>query len=430
MISTKHHNKIKEELQSILKENKYNIVSIGFGFKQKQGKFTNERSIRFGVEKKITYRYVDSTILIPPTLTIDGKEYKTDVYKAEKIVKLPTLCNPIGDMTVVPPAGVIPPVSYNRARTRPLSGGVSMAAPPPVFYVNAGTLGGIVVDKLDGKLVALTNNHVAGTPGLFFNEASTEFYIAGDTYGATSSAYKTINCYQNSSWDSGTVYNEADIIGTTKRCYPLTTGDINVVDAAIVNLDNSLLDSSSWYPLSAPFTSPVPFATTEEINNLYLNDPVFKSGRTTGPVGNGACSIRVVDSTASYPVGYETGALFFTDLLEIRSPSSDTTVGLGGDSGSLVYACVNSTNPLLSAWKCIGLFFAGTQSGNMGLACRIDNVTTLLNVSAWDGTSINANPNTPSYKTVNFEDNKFNPYIEIDGKTYWQVGKTLAIPSQ
>jgi hypothetical protein len=280
----KHYNKIKEELQSILKENKYNIVSICFGFKQKQGKYTNEHSIRFGVEKKITYRYVDPKILIPPTLTIDGKEYKTDVFKEFKLVKMPTPCNPVGSQPT------LPPVSYNRSRVRPLSGGVSMAAPPPAFSTNAGTLGGIVVDKLDGKLVALTNNHVACTPGFFFREASTEFFLTGDTYGATSSAYKTINCYQNSSMDSGIAYNAADIIGITKRCFPFTSQGVNLVDAAIVNLNDSLVGVSSWYPLSAPFTSPAPFATTEEINNLSLLDPVFKSGRTTGPVGSGSCA--------------------------------------------------------------------------------------------------------------------------------------------
>ena len=423
MITNSHYKKVREELLAFYKSKKYNSLAVSLGYKEVKSIRTNILSIRFGVEKKYTYRYVKPEHLVPPTITIDNKEYKTDVYEARSISLITGYCYNTGDRSV--PPNVPPPVSYNRARVRPLSGGVSMAAPPPDGYVNTGTLGGIVVDTIDGKLVGLTCNHVAGAPGGSYYESETPFFFAGDTYGSTSSAYRLINCYQNSSWDSGIVNNAADIIGNTKRCYPLTDTDINFVDVAVVNLDDSLIGTNSWYTLSAPFRVPINFATTEEINNLTLNDPIFKSGRTTGPVGNGSCDLRVVDTSVFiYVNGFgNAGVLPFGDILEITSPTSNIVASSGGDSGALVYACINSTNPILSAWKCIGVLFAGSNDGYYAYASRIDNITSLLQVSAWDGTPIAATPVTPAYRVFDYETYKYEPYIVTDNKIYWKLVK-------
>ena len=97
-------------------------------------------------------------------------------------------------------------------------------------------------------------------------------------------------------------------------------------------------------------------------------------------------------------------------------------VGSGGDSGSLVYAYF-STSPSTSAWKVVGLFFAGDGAGNYGFASRIDNVTNLLAVSAYDGVNVSATPSLCSYITLPYSTYSTTLTTVVNGKKYWQIGK-------
>lgn len=398
-----------------------------------------EKCIRFGVEKKIPIDQIPPDKRIPSVIIIDGVEYKTDVYVApskvytsEAVKKLGGIstndlivadslaaCNDIGTYSV--PPVVSAPVSYNRASTRPLRGGVSMAAPPVYGYVNAGTLGVIVVDDTDGKMVGLTNSHVCTKPGSIYG--STAKFIASDpNYPATYSIYNTIDAYQQSSWDSGVVNKSVDKIGITKRAYPLSSTNSNYVDCGIVNLSGSIVDTNSWDVIGATFGgTPPPFATTAEIDAITVSTPIFKSGRTTGPIGPdtyASCVIQVTDTSLSlYVSGYVTGggdAVLFDDCIQLES--SGVIVGIGGDSGSGVYAKIGGV------WKLIGLFFAGTGYGSPGFACRIDRVASLLKVSAYTGGAVNADPSSRSYLTLH-EGFASQASASYGGKTYWQVGR-------
>lgn len=435
-----HLDKLKEAVQNLHLDNVYGTLQVAYGCKQSKGQFTEEKCIRFGVEKKVPLDQIPEDKRIPSTITVDGVEYKTDVYVApakiftygamRKIEAEETnaaispmtlaACNNYGDSAV--PPNVSPPVSYNRATTRPLRGGVSMCHPPPTGYVNAGTLGAIVVDDFDGKMVGLTNNHVCSPPGGALG-GTCRFFANDTNYAAEYSKYNNINIYQQSSWDSGLVNKSSDKIGVTKRVFPLSSTGINYVDCGIVNLTASIVDINSWDIVGATFggTSP-PFASTAEIDAITTSTPIFKSGRTTGPIGPdtySSCVIQVTNTSVSlYVGGYADDNLdnvLFADCISIES--SSTIVGLGGDSGSIMYAKIGGV------WKIIGLYFAGDNIGSYGLACRIDRVSKLLHVSPYTGGTVDANPNTPIYTTLDLATYGSQASASIGGKTYWQVGK-------
>ena len=418
-----HLDNLKQEIERLFLENKYDILLITFGQKQVNGQFTTDKCVRFGVKQKLSIQDIPADKLIPRTLTIDGVDYKTDVVIVpEKISAQPAYCWNTGTQAI--PPVVSAPVSYNRAKTVILSGGISFGGPPPFPYVGAGTLGGIVIDNFDGKVVGITNNHVGAVPGGLIYEADIpQLVVNSTTYGATASAYRNIKSYQPASWDRGIADYAPDVIGSLKRAYPMTNTGSNKIDAALINLTNSIIDTTSWYPLCANFYSATPFASKAEIDSLTTANPIFKSSRTTGPVGLAGCQLRVTGISTSLSVDYGTvGILSYADCLTIESPITNTVVGSGGDSGSLVYAYF-STSPSTSAWKVVGLFFAGDGAGNYGFASRIDNVTNLLAVSAYDGVNVSATPSLCSYITLPYSTYSTTLTTVVNGKKYWQIGK-------
>lgn len=419
-----HYSKITEKIEQLFLDDTYDVVQVGFGEKEKNGEFLPEKCIKFGVVAKKPISEIPPDKLIPPTIEIDGIVYKTDVYIApEKLFASPAYCNNTGDNEV--PPNVSPPVSYNRAYSRPLSGGISFGVKPPTGFVSTGTLGGIVVDMFDGKMVGLTNNHVGAVPGGNLEEADLpQFYANDATYRSTFSAYSDIRCYQPSSWDRGVSSYNPDYVGSKKRVVPFTSTGLNKVDAAIINLTDSAVGNTSWAQISGSFSSAPDFATTSEINSITTSDPVFKSGRTTGPVGQGPCQLRITNTNTAVSVDFgNAGTIDFTQVMLIQSPVTDTVTGSGGDSGSLVYTLFNSGNVSTSAWKVVGLYFAGNGTGSLGVACRIDNVSNLLAVSAYKGDFVSATPSVSSYITLPYNTYGGTISAEFYGKKYWQVGK-------
>lgn len=195
------------------------------------------------------------------------------------------------------------------------------------------------------------------------------------------------------------------------------------MDCGVVNLSNAIVDSGSWNVVGATFGgTPPPFATTSEIDAITTSTPVFKSGRTTGPIGPdtySGCVIQITNtSTSLYVSGYTDAgndAILFSDCLTLES--TGIVVGLGGDSGSGVYAKIGGT------WKLVGLFFAGSGDGSPGFACRIDRVSELLKISAYTGAVASAATGSKSYITANTTAYGSQATIFYNGKTYWQVGK-------
>ena len=423
--SPKTLEKIRQRALELFNENGYDATETQLGFKETSGVITPQRCLRFGVVSKKSLNEIDPQKIIPKFFDIDGEQILTDVYEIKGINEaMPVYCNDSGRNNVVPMAPAPAPVSANRAYTRPLRGGVSAHASPKSGFVYAGTLGGVVVDTLDGTIVGITNNHVGGVAGGTDPLAGTPMTISSNTtYGAKASAYRNAATYSPSSWDSGIIDFAPDRLGTLKRAMPFKTTGNNVLDVALINLSNSLVDTSSWLPLSAPFNTAPAFATTAEINSLGLNDPVFRSGRTLGPVGNGACDMRIQSSSSSGSINYTYATIAFVDMLQFNSPTSNVYCASGGDSGSLLYACVNSTNPATSAWRVIGLLHAGNATSNYGLGIRIDNVANMIGVSAYTGDVRSANPPLSSSIVLPYSTYSNEVSAVIGGKTYWSFGR-------
>lgn len=114
----------------------------------------------------------------------------------------------------------------------------------------------------------------------------------------------------------------------------------------------------------------------------------------------------------------------FTDCIQIASKDSNLPVLQGGDSGTAVFALLSSKIPTLSAWKCIGLAFAGPTPANdaAGIVCRIDNIVDQLKIKPWNGII----PTTKStIKNITYSSALTAiPTITLSGRQFFNIGVT------
>jgi len=119
-------------------------------------------------------------------------------------------------------------------------------------------------------------------------------------------------------------------------------------------------------------------------------------------------------------------AVKFSDCLFVESRESAFPVIQGGDSGTAAFALLSSNIPSLSAWKCIGLLFAGNapSNTNYGIAGRIDHIVDKLKIKPWDGTI----PSTPSKitNTVYTSNIQKIPTITLSGRQFFNIGLSSA----
>jgi hypothetical protein len=426
------YERILEETQKLFaNKEQYDIVSVSYGYKSKNNSYTNEKCICFGVRQKKSLAELPPEKIIPSTITIDGITFNTDVQILPEIKALADSCQSSSVYNL------------NRAKYRPLSGGISIGNNGGGGYVAVGTLGTIVVDNVDNKLVGLTNIHVCAKH--IDSDGAVPFLL--NWQGSSTdpnTAYFSVRSY-NPIYQPSVAFNDGgsqfynnppDFIGTTKRWYPINyyrnifggiiSGNFNYIDAGIINLNDDLLSDYSWRPIGAPFNTSPPFATTSEINSVTISTDLFRSGRTLGALGFGTgCDTLSVTNlgVTTYIDGYAgintpqaSWSFEFSDLIQFTS--TDIAVISGGDSGSILYANIGG------AWKIIGLNFAGSADGSIGFACRIDRVARYLNVSYWDGLSgWSATPN-PYVDIVLPNDLTYQTAVSAvtGGKVYYQVG--------
>lgn len=118
--------KIRQKALELFNENNYDAVETELGFKETSGVVTPQKCLRFGVVSKKPLNEIDPQKIIPKFFDIDGEQILTDVYEIKGINEaMPIYCNDSGINNQVPMAPAPPPVSANRAYTRPLRGGVS-----------------------------------------------------------------------------------------------------------------------------------------------------------------------------------------------------------------------------------------------------------------------------------------------------------------
>ena len=256
-----------------------NVVGVGIGQKWIKGKNTGKQALLIFVSKKEAASALSPKDRLPKAI---GK-HQTDVVGRTGSLKAQGLTS----------------------RVRPLKAGYSCGHKK----VTAGTIGGWFVDK-DGDLVGLSNNHV----------------LANTNRTAIGAVTVQPGTYDSPNWRSNRVGNLKDYVRIRRTN--------NTQDSAIfkphpnVGIDMTLQNIGEVVGFN---------------ENIQVNDPVQKLGRTTG-YSTGS----VIATNATVWVQYDRGKSFEFDDQIITSHMSE-----GGDSGSLL--CDMDGNAA-------GLLFAGSDT--------------------------------------------------------------------
>jgi len=211
-------------------------------------------------------------------------------------------------------------------------------APEAGNYVFVGTLGCIVTDNATNDPMMLSNFHVMCVDNT---------WSAGDTMA------------QPSRVDGGAC--PADLVGALQRAQ-LTPS----VDGAVGSISGR------------PHTCEIlEIGTVNGTAVAAEKMAVRKRGRTT-ELTHGIVS--AIDYTTAVDYGDGLGVITFTDQIRIENdPAQSAFFGKKGDSGSVV---VNEDNEV------VGLFFAGNETGTVGVANQIAAVESALNVTVCGGGGI------------------------------------------
>jgi hypothetical protein len=412
-------NKKIEELY----ESTPDYVGVGFGFKLTNREYTEDHAVIFTVDKKRPIEEIPEDELLPKEIEIDGVTYKTDVVEIGKIELMScdsTTLNTCYDWRApfiydgVQYGLNIPP--GNRGYIRPLKGGISTISQNQSGYM--GTLGFIAVDNTKNALVGVTNNHVVvGNP----------FYTALRNSSPVNE-YQDI-VWQPSPWETNPPNtNPAYVIGEVVRYVPIQANAYNQVDGALITIDSSTVtNSESVKQYGFTYAAAMPFATTSEIDLLLYSDPeLYSSGRTSGAKTGSLCGLTTFALNMTVPVGSSgppasgynldgtmTPVTFSKIIGFTRTSAQCPFPVVGGDSGSALVANFNGI------FKIIGLIFAASEY--YGFACRIDEVASQLNISAWDATTKNYfNTGSRQFRTT--PGGSYDKTIDCNDNIYWQVG--------
>jgi hypothetical protein len=404
------HKELLNKLEEYHTNTDDNIVGVGYGYKTINGIITDTESIVFTVKQKIPKEKLTKEQLLPKQIEISNKIIPTDVIQDQ----FETFCD--SNFYLWQNTGYTVP---NRGIFRPVKGGISFTNYTSLGGF-VGTLGFLAKDNDTNSIVGVSNNHVLVNDAFICSERSSNEVltnIKGD-----------ISTQPNESGTMGLQYK----IGSVKKYQPIYENEYNLIDAALSTISGSCVDSIlSVNQEGLSFEGPFPFASTAEIdgilNNIspYYNPVLYSAGRTTGAKGEDVTKLLVYQFPAVASVAYNRQgtnvSVDYTDLIWFIA-TTGTTRPIGfvcpypiwhGDSGSALIADLNGTK------KIIGLVFAG--STYTGLACRIDHVKNLLNISEWNGESINY---SDSNNILEFTTDGLSNVESVNygGKVYYQVG--------
>ncbi|HET9509276.1 MAG TPA: hypothetical protein VFO81_15130, partial [Gaiellaceae bacterium] len=112
-----------------------NVIGVGTGFREREGRLTSEVVVQVFVERKLGREQLSPLQIVPERVQgYDGATVRTDVVET-----------------------TVPEAQQDTTRYRPVPGGCSIG---PEASVSAGTLGGWACDNRDDRIVLLSNNHV------------------------------------------------------------------------------------------------------------------------------------------------------------------------------------------------------------------------------------------------------------------------------
>ncbi len=420
------HQDLTKLTEKYLIETDDNVIGVSYGYKTINGKITTDMAICFSVKEKLPINQIDPDKLLPSHIEYLGESFITDVN--ERDIRL---CG--YDFCFYPEFySWMYGQPTNAGTFRPIKGGV-ITNNTTLKGGSSGTFSFLAKDNDDNSLVGVSNAHVFIENPIIATDRS-PYYVSNIKNNIIS---------QPNAWGTSSVS-----IGVAKRYVPLKLyPEINKSDAALTTIDASVVSNSeSWKVENLnTITSPMPFATTAEINNILVTDTVlYSAGATTGGKGEQQTKLKAQSVNTSITVGYELDggykSIAFSDCITFYASPTSYTSGdrcydplLPGDSGSPLIADIDGTK------KIIGLVFAGSFSyaakdprmpittpdpisvALEGFACRIDNVAADLNITEWDGTTINfSNKNGILEHIVTGRSG--DPYITISGKKYWQAG--------
>jgi hypothetical protein len=393
-------------------------ISVGFGYKQVNGQYTDEKSIVFGVKTKLPLSELAEKDMLPSTVEIDGVIYNTDVVQNRGMNFLAcdnsssNPCFPYG----YPPNIELTPNSQTQ---RPLKGGSTISN-----WAGTGTMGFIAKHTRTGKLVGVTNSHVLYIVSYNSTSIQQSPQLPSYPFGNVSSIF------QMPFSNPATYNNNEKIIGKSLYIKRLVKKPFyNDIDAGIISLtekDRYLFDrvtTESWKQVGLDIgTTPPPFATTYELDHL-LDDPnleISSSGARTGPK-EGACGLKISQINVVTYIGFDytfQGAIQFTRI----NPDCLWPAG-PGDSGSAMFAKIGGV------WKIIGLIFAAAGDYSSAVVCRIDKIAEQLGIEAWDGTVTPTSFIDPAtIKNIVTAGVTGDDSITVGGKVYKQSGSTIFPP--
>jgi hypothetical protein len=370
-----------------------NVQSFYPGTKIKNGVDTGEPCLVVGVTKKVRSEDLRNEDLIPELI---GDNLQTDVVEESELSRFGNcgLSESLGQG--VPPYGPCDGHDYNSSGD-PFAnalGGISIGPNDPLRRWS-GTLGFIAKDVTDSKLVGVSNNHVLGdyvdtdySPlGCYLEngELLDEFKLNEDMSPLVQNMIQTPSVPDSS--------RNSVILGEVKRAIATKWGSsvlpANTVDAAIVELTEDIHPMTDLAHLSE---------SALKVAVAKIGERVSKSGRTTGVTGVSS-STRIVSTnyTVAIGSGCEDGLKTkFTDCIKFNWNAERSNnwefFSYAGDSGSAIMMDEATGSSL------VGLLFAGTYFQNStsmpnppygtGVACKIQNVFSALNIEAWNGNVI------------------------------------------
>jgi hypothetical protein len=411
------HKDLLYKIQEYHQNTDDNIVGVGYGYKKVNGIITDEKSIVFTVKNKIPKEEVPKDKILPSEININGEILSTDVVKGEFFL----LCDSIFyDWQSTPPS--------NRNKHRPIKGGISVTNYSSLSGYT-GTLGFLARDLDSNSLVGVSNNHVLIDDAFICSDRNIS--------GTTTNIKGNFVTQPNETSDSGILNS----IGVVKKYYPINLSGYNFVDVALTTINESDIDYNVSYKQEGLSFDQLTFATTEEIDNILVsgttsyNPLLYSAGRTTGAKGEGVTKLLVLEFPITFSIGYkmqgQTEYITYSDSIAfIATTGSTRPIEFAcyypiapGDSGSALLADISGTT------KIIGLVFAGASDGigtTFGIACRIDRVAELMNISEWNGEPISFSDtsNILEYSVSGLSDSVF---IDYNGSRYWQAGLRTTI---
>ncbi|MES1241863.1 MAG: hypothetical protein ABUT39_09615 [Acidobacteriota bacterium] len=318
-----------------------NVHAVGVGPKVVDGRMTDEMCVRLYVIQKLPAGALNPNDVLPEE--VDG--VPIDVIESAPAFLLETISR--GEEQAIasleafgaPVMAAATCTAARQSRQRPVIAGISTGH----FAITAGTLSCFCHSTRAGEdpeaVHALSNNHVY---------ANVNQGVPGDAL------------LQQGPIDGGT---PAEHFADLERFVPIALGGVQVnrVDAAIGRLLPDV-------PFRAEICSIGPLAGTVAATEMMR---VRKHGRTTG-LTHGVVTDISYNALVGMDHSNPSVVGLFQDQIRISGTPATPAFGLGGDSGSLVVTEEGN--------QAVGLYFAGPPSGNYGVANKIGNVLTELEI--------------------------------------------------